>query len=60
MNENTFVNLDGVEVTVTDEGGKMVPALVELLSAIADCLAKRPSPADTVPPTGRAALQAWK
>jgi signal peptidase I len=32
----------------------------EVLTAIADCLAKRPSPAETVPPTGKAALQAWK
>jgi signal peptidase I len=30
----------------------------ELLSAIAGCLQKRPSPADTVPPRGKAALEA--
>jgi signal peptidase I len=29
-----------------------------LLTAIATCLAKRPGPAETVPPTGKAALQA--
>ena len=43
-------------------GSPVLPdgAPVELLTAIADCLAKRPSPAETVPPTGKAALQAWK
>lgn len=32
----------------------------ELSDGITACLAKRPSPAETVPPAGKAALQAWK
>ena len=41
-------------------GSPVLPsgAPVELLTAIADCLAKRPSPAETIPPSGKAALQA--
>jgi signal peptidase I len=43
-------------------GSPVLPkgAPVEVLTAIADCLAKRPSPAETVPPSGKAALQASK
>lgn len=43
-------------------GSPVLPdgAPLELLTQIADCLAKRPSPADTVPPARKAALQAWK
>jgi signal peptidase I len=41
-------------------GSPVLPdgAPLELLTAIADCLAKRPTPAETIPPAGKAALQA--